>query len=358
MIESRTTLAAREDHRSFLFIMDDYGSLNLETETSLLLMQELLDRGHSVSWLQDDELALANNQPVGLVAPVLSTSPFKCGQAKFCSLQHFDAVLVRKDPPFNSRYLQLTLILDHLDETVLQFNNVSALRDFNEKLLPLRWPQFSAPTLVSMSELQVTEFTRQHQTIVLKPLDDCSGRGILKLSWDKDGQFKNILEQALKDSHGEPRFLMAQKFLAGVSNGDKRVFLLDGEAIGVVNRIPRQGNFLANIHQGARCEASELTAREKMIIATVAPFLRQHGIFMAGADFIDGYLTELNITSPSALRQINAVSGTRLEREIVNAMLRQISTRYTKSGTATDHSVHKPTQTAGIPEPYLTGLMF
>lgn len=315
------------DNKSFLFVMDAYETLNLQTETSLLLMQELLQRGHQVSWLQEEDLALQQNQPAGIVYPVLSTAPFKLGMPVMKELRHFDAMLVRKDPPFNARYLQLTLILDHLDSRVLQFNEVSALRNFNEKMLPLHWPEFMPPTLVSMNEQQLTEFLAEHRTVILKPLDDCSGRGIVKLSWDDEELYKQTLRTALQDANGQSRYLMAQRYLSSVSEGDKRVYLLDGEAIGSVNRIPQSGNFLANIHQGARCEPTELSEKEKEIIRTIKPFLHEHGIFLAGADFIGGYLTELNITSPSALRQINAVDGTRLETRIVDLMLHRIAER-------------------------------
>ncbi len=118
---------------------------------------------------------------------------------------------------------------------------------------------------------------------------------------------------------------MAQKYLPAVSHGDKRIYLVDGEPVGMVNRIPRPGSFLANIHQGAECVSSQLSAREKHIIRRIASFLREQGIFLAGADFIGGYLTELNITSPSAVRQINEVNGDQVQGRIVDAMLEQIT---------------------------------
>ena len=312
---------------SFLFIMDPYETLNLETETSLLLMQELLNRDQQVFWLQQEDLALQHDQPMGRVFQVTGTNPLQMTEPEWVNLNHFDAVLVRKDPPFDTQYLQLTLILDHLGSHVVQFNDVRALREFNEKILPLRWPEFTPPTLVSMNEDQIAEFTIEHQSVVLKPLNDCSGRGISKIELDERGDFHQQIHTALLDSHGSPRFLVAQKYLPAVSQGDKRVFLVDGVPVGIVNRIPKDGSYLANIHQGAKCEAAKLSGREYRIITTIAPFLREQGIFLAGADFIDGYLTELNITSPSAIRQINEVSGEQVQRRIVDAMLCQIGAR-------------------------------
>jgi glutathione synthase len=308
----------------FLFVMDPCETLNLETETSLLLMQELIERGQGVYWLQQEDLSLEHDQPMGLVFPVTGADPLQRVEPAWSNLNWFDAVLVRKDPPFDTGYLQLTLILDHLDPGVAQFNDVKALRNFNEKMLPLRWPEFTPPTLISMSADQLARFAMKHRDLVLKPLDDCSGRGILKIEWDERGDFREQIKSALTDSNGKPRFLLAQKYLPAVSQGDKRVYLVNGKALGMVNRVPQTGSFLANIHQGATCLPAQLSAREDHIIKTIAPFLLEHGIFLAGADFIDGYLTELNITSPSAIRQINEVSGEQVQHRIVDAMLERI----------------------------------
>ena len=309
----------------FLFIMDPFETLNLATETSLLLMQDLIERGQSVCWLQQEDLALVHDQPMGLVFPVTGTEPLQRAEPTWSSLNLFDAVLVRKDPPFDTEYLQLTLILDHLDPGVAQFNDVKALRNFNEKMLPLRWPEFTPPTLISMSSDQLKRFTIEHRSVVLKPLNDCSGRGISKIDWDERGEFLGQIDEALTDADGKHRFLVAQKYLPAVSQGDKRVYLVNGEPVGMVNRIPQPGSYLANIHQGAQCVPAKLSSRESHIIGNIAPFLLANGIVLAGADFIDGYLTELNITSPSAIRQINEVSGEQVQHRIVDAMLERIA---------------------------------
>jgi len=305
----------------FLFVMDPFETLNLETETSLVLMQELIERGQGVYWLQQEGVALVYDQPMGLVSRVTGADPLGREEPGWSNLNSFDAVLVRKDPPFDTEYLQLTLILDYLDPGVAQFNDVKALRNFNEKMLPLRWPEFTPPTLITMNADQLEQFTIEHQRLVLKPLNDCSGRGISRIDWDERGDFRVRIGEALSDADGKVRFLVAQKYLPAVSMGDKRVYLVNGEPVGMVNRIPQPGSYLANIHQGAQCEPAQLSARESHIINTITPFLLDQGIFLAGADFIDGYLTELNITSPSAIRQINEVSGEQVQHRIVDAML-------------------------------------
>jgi len=312
--------------------MDPYESLNLATETSLVLMQDLIERGHGVYWVQQEDVALVQDQPMGLVSSVTGVDPLQRAEPSWSDLNSFDAVLVRKDPPFDTGYLQLTLILDYLDPGVSQFNDVKALRNFNEKMLPLRWPEFTPPTLITMNTDQLERFTVENRSIVLKPLNDCSGRGILKIDWDERGDSREQIAEALIDSDGQARFLVAQKYLPAVSQGDKRIYLVNGEPLGMVNRIPQPGSYLANIHQGARCEPAQLNARENHIIRSIAPFLSEHGIFLAGADFIGGYLTELNITSPSAIRQINDVSGERVQHRIVDAMLESIARKQGSAG--------------------------
>jgi len=327
----------------FLFIMDPAETLNLKTETSLLLMQELIKRHQQVYWLQQEDLALYHDQPMGKVCQVTGTEPLQRNEPAWENLNGFDAVLVRKDPPFDTVFLQLTLILDHLDPRIAQFNDVRALRDFNEKILPLRWPGFTPPTLISMNAEQIAHFSEKHQSVILKPLNDCSGRGIRKIDFDTAGDFRVQIAEALRDEQGGLRFLVAQKYLPAVSHGDKRVYLVNGEPFGMVNRIPAEGKLLANIHQGATCEATSLEPREALIITSIAPFLREHGIFLAGADFIGGYLTELNITSPSAIRQINEVSGEQVHLRIVDAMLDYMGiaeparAEITAATTATQH---------------------
>lgn len=309
----------------FVFLMDPYETLNLETETSLLLMDELIKRGFDVAWLQEEDIWLSNGRLFGRVRQVLHTAPFQLGSPHTRHLDEFDALLPRIDPPVNTRYVQVTQLLDFLSPHVVQFNPAHALRTFNEKLLPLLWPQFTPPTLVSSDVEELVAFLARHRDIVLKPLNECSGRGIRRLQHQTNHDARDELERLLGEDRKPTGFMLVQKFLPGVRNGDKRVFLLDGEPLAAVNRIPKDPHSLANIHQGAICEVTSLTSRELEILSVIGPFLRRENIMLAGADFIDGYLTEVNITSPSALRQINAVNHTSVETVIVDAMLNRIA---------------------------------
>ena len=309
-----------------LFVMDPYAGLNLETETSLLLIEELLTRGHKAWWAEPDDIDLDGDRLRIHARQVLDLSPFRLGAPLELDAGGIDAVLIRKDPPFDSNYLHLTQLLDRLPPRVLQVNPARALREFNEKLSAMRFPAHSPEALVSLSAERLGTFVRLHGEAVIKPLDDCSGRGITFLRADHPA-LDAELASLLRDRNGRPRYLQAQAYLPAISNGDKRVYLVDGDVAGIVNRIPREGSRLGNIHQGARVEAAALTADEAACVAGLKPWLQRHGLLLVGADFIGGRLTELNITSPSAVRQINAVSGTHVERHIVDVLLSKIRQR-------------------------------
>jgi len=300
--------------------MDPYETLNLQTETSLLIMQELLARNHQVYWLESSAMYLIQDDPRGVIQPVQSVEPFVLGQGRDQSLNDYDAVLLRFDPPFDSNYLHTTYILDYLNPAVFQFNSVASLRNFNEKILPLRWPELTPPTLISMDRDVLLNFAQQHEDVIVKPLDDCSGRGVKKLSYHDLKKDSAVLTGSLLDESQHPRYIVMQKFLPAVKNGDKRVYLIAGDIAGAVNRIPGQGKYLANIHQGAACEKTKVSDKEYRAVQAIRPFLIEQGLFLVGVDFIDGLITEINVTSPSAVRQINQVMGEKIHAKIVDEM--------------------------------------
>jgi len=306
----------------FLFLMDPYDTLNLETETSLLLMDELKQKGQQVYWIEPHALHLKQNQVMGEVQSVESVSPFQLGPAKEQLLENFDCLLIRNDPPFDINYYHLMLILDYLPSGVVQINPPRALRDLNEKISGLALPQFSPATITTKNWKEMVKFAKEQGEIVIKPLDECSGRGVEKIS-AQEPALGNILKAKMGEGR-KAHYLTAQAFLPAIYEGDKRVFLVDGECLGVVNRIPADGSFMGNIHQGARCEASTLSDDEKEIIQAIAAFLEPHNVFMAGIDLIGGKVTEINLTSPSAVRQINNVSGLQIEKRIVEKILAHV----------------------------------
>jgi glutathione synthase len=304
-----------------LFIIDPLDTLNLATETSLLLMQEMGRRGHlcSVATLPDlymDQRDAAVRARA--IALDFEQRPFyRLGAAADLAFTAFNLVLMRKDPPVDTDYLAATFVLERAAAAVPVVNDPVSLRTVNEKLLPLSLPQFAPPTLVSNDAARLAAFAGGHGRVVLKPLEDCSGRGIQVVA-AQDAESVIAAYLAARGGH----YIMAQQFLPGVAAGDTRILLLAGEPIGAVNRIPRSPDHLANIHQGARVEAATIGARARAIIAAVKPLLLQHRLWLAGIDVIDGYLTEINVTSPSAARQINQVSGTHVEVPIVDFLER------------------------------------
>jgi len=310
------------------FLMDAYDSLNLATETSLLCMDELIARGHSVYWLEQSGLSLWGGRLYARLVRQQSTNPFLQDPADTIGVEALDALVIRKDPPFDKSYLHLTYLLDFLDPAVVQINSPGALRDVNEKVHTLKWPEYCPDTMVSRDPDVLLEFASRYDRVVLKPLDDCSGRGIRFAGADaaSAARIRAMLE--------EEGYVLAQEFLPGVRQGDKRVYLVNGQPVGWVNRIPAPGSDLANIHQGAICRASELTMRERNISEVVGADLVNRGILLAGLDFIDGRLTEINVTSPSAVRQINEVAGSHLEIVIVDAIVDRIESMQPQSRLA------------------------
>jgi glutathione synthase len=259
--------------------MDPYPTLNLDTETSLLCMDELIKRGHQVFWLEQDKLSLRNDDLIGKSARVVSVSPFKLAPEETINLDDMSAIVIRKDPPFDKLYLHLTYLLDFIAPTVAQINSPRALRNINEKLFTLNWPHHCPDTLTTMDPDLLLDFIRKHGKVVLKPLDDCSGRGISFVTSDDPGLTQLLVE--IFSDEGKQRYIMAQEFLPQILSGDKRIYLVNGEAVGWVNRIPPPGSDLANIHQGATCHKSELTVSERMLSWEIGSELKQEGIILA-----------------------------------------------------------------------------
>lgn len=302
-----------------LVVLDPLEVLILETETSLLLIEEAGRRGHRASVAHLPDLYLrdgtARARTRSLDVDLERRPPCRVGGIEDRSLDSFDLVLMRKDPPVDTAYANAVMILAAARGSVPILNDPIGLLVSNEKLLPLEIPGAAPPTLVTAEPEVVAAFTREHEEVVVKPLHEFSGRGVTRLS-TRESALDADAVGSLAAHQG--RHVLVQRFLPEVRHGDKRVFVLGGEPIGWVNRVPRPGSFLANIHQGAAVEPAALTDRERELIAVAAPLLARRGLEMAGFDFIGDWLTEINVTSPSAVRQIDRVMGIRLEERIVD----------------------------------------
>ena len=300
-------------------MMDPIEVLIVETETSLLLIGEAGRRGHRCALAHLGDLYLADRTARARTRPIAvedETRPHaRLGSDEDRALDSFDLVLMRKDPPVDVDYLNSLMILEPAAEAVPVINDPAGLRGSNEKLLPLEVPGAAAPSGVTADPRVVAEFVREHEDVVVKPLNEFCGHGIVRYS-TRDSDLDADSVGGLATHEG--RHVLVQRFLPEVVNGDKRVFVVAGEPLGWVNRLPRAGSFRANIHQGARVEATSLTKRDRELIEAFAPILAARGLELAGFDFIGEYVTEINVTSPSALRQINQVMGERLERKLVD----------------------------------------
>lgn len=305
-----------------LFVIDPLEALILETETSLLMMSEAARRGHTpwITYLRELYLGAAGARtrarPIDIDE---SVRPFyRLGPPEDRALGSFDIVLMRKDPPVDLDYHNALAILSRArDEAPIVNDPVGMVRS-NEKLLPLEIPGAAPPSVVTADPEVATAFVREHGDVVVKPLNEFSGHGIRRVRVPR-----TALESGLLESLPAGRHVLLQRFLPEVERGDKRVLVLEGEPLGWVNRVPRPGSFHANIHQGAAVEKTSLNDRERELIQVSRPLLAERGLEMTGFDFIGGWLTEINFTSPSALRQIDQVMEERLEVRLVDWLERR-----------------------------------
>ena len=239
--------------------------------------------------------------------------PLGLGDRVELDLGDVDVILVRPDPPFDQRYLHLTLMLDVVVDRTLVVNSPSGLRAANEKLYALRFPEVTPPTIVSADRDRLLAFADRHDGAVVKPIDGHGGRGVLVVR-PGDENAASILDTVT--SRGTVP-VVAQRYLPGVGNGDKRILLLDGEPLGAVLRRPSGADFRANICVGGVVQLVELDAADRRIVAAVAPALREDGLAFVGIDVVDGHLTEVNVTSPTGLRQLCELSGLRRDLDVV-----------------------------------------
>ncbi len=290
-----------------LFILDPLDRLGLAGDTSYALMLEAAARGWDVWTCQVEHLGLVGDDAVVDAVPTIVTPATTAAEAFQVEaraarrLADFDVVLMRKDPPVDVAYLHATWILDHARGKTLLVNDPRGLRELNEHLAVLRFPNLTPPTIVTRSAERLRAFQReQGGAIVVKPVDGYGGLGIFVVR-DGDPNASSILETSTDAGR---KWTIAQRFLPEVVQGDKRIVLVDGEPVGAVLRVPAEAEARGNLHVGGRPVKCAIDARDREIIAAVAPMLRDHGQILVGLDVIGGMLTELNITSPTGIRHI------------------------------------------------------
>lgn len=294
-----------------LVIMDPIEGIKPYKDTSFAMMLAAQARGHELYYCTAQALSFSDGRANATAFPVAvfdqTTDYFQLGEAVTLALTDFDIILMRKDPPFDNDYLYATHLLDHAQaQGVVVANAPQALRDVNEKLFILQFPQCIAPTLVSAKADEIRAFWQTHGDVILKPLHAMGGAGIFRLKSD-DPNVGVIIETL---THHGQHLIMAQGYLAAIAQGDKRILLIDGEPVPYcLARLAAEGETRANLAAGGRGVVQPLSERDYWLAAQVGPRLKAMGLRFVGLDVIGDYITEINVTSPTCVREIDAATG-------------------------------------------------
>jgi len=288
-------------------VMDPIADLNYQKDSSLAMLWAAQQRGWQLSYMEMADLYLQDGEARARMRPLEvfhdASKWYQLGDEQDSNLGDLNVILMRKDPPFDNEFLYSTYILERAEaQGALVVNRARSLRDFNEKVFATQFPQCCPPVLVSRDMKRLKAFHQQHQNVIFKPLDGMGGASIFHVKTG-DLNLSVILETLTQ--HGQ-RQIMAQRFIPEISAGDKRILLIDGEPIPYgLARIPSQGESRGNLAAGGRAEAVELSERDRWICQQVAPKLKESGLLFVGLDVIGDYLTEINVTSPTCIRQLD-----------------------------------------------------
>jgi len=301
--------------------MDPIQSINPLGDSTFALMLEAEARGHELVYYTPDTLALQDNCVTASVASIeVFDKPkgehFALGNFERRDLSAFDTVLMRQDPPFDMNYITLTHLLERLHPKTFVVNPPAAVRNAPEKILVTDFPDLMPPTLVTRDRAMIHAFRRRHGNIIVKPLYGNGGAGVFFIQ-EGDHNLASLLE-LFEANYREP--FMIQRYLPEVRKGDKRIILIDGEPVAGLNRVPSEGEARSNMHAGGRPELSELTPRDREICATIGPALKRRDMIFVGIDVIGDYLTEINVTSPTGIREIKRFGGPDIAVLIWNAI--------------------------------------
>lgn len=307
--------------------MDPIESVNINADSTFVLALEAQRRGHALYHYLPSALALRNGRVMATVRRLEvrreAGNHATLGEPEFLDLATMDVILMRQDPPFDMAYITATHLLEHIHPATLVVNDPVHVRNAPEKLLVTHFPELMPPTLITSDPRQVVDFRSEYKDIVLKPLFGNGGAGVFHVKPD-DENLGSLLELFTQLSR-EP--VIVQQYLPAVREGDKRIILVDGQPAGAVNRVPQAGEARSNLHVGGRALKAELTSRDREICEAIGPTLRARGLIFVGIDVIGTHLTEINVTSPTGIQEINRFDNVRIESQIWDAIeLRRAST--------------------------------
>ena len=313
--------------KSLGIVMDPIQSINYLKDTSLSILLAAQRQGYKLFYIEQGDLFLENGLPFAEVCPLrVFDDPdcwYKLDNRSAVPLDEIAVVLMRKDPPFDSEYIYSTYILEAAEKRgTLVVNKPQSLRDCNEKVFATEFPQCTPPLLVSRSLKRLKGFLQEHQDVVFKPLDGMGGTSIFRVK--ADDQNLNVILETLTQYGSQT--IMAQKYLADISDGDKRVLIVDGEVIPYcLARIPSASDFRGNLAAGGRGEVRPLSDRDQWIAKQIAPTLVERGLLFVGLDIIGDYLTEINVTSPTCVQEIDREQNTAIGDKLIAAINRRLS---------------------------------
>ena len=303
--------------------MDPIESINIDTDSSFMMALEAQRRGHRLFHYHPRDLSLTGNTLTARVRPLTVErkrgAHYTLGEAALTDLSTLDVILMRQDPPFDMAYITATHMLEHVQPKVLVLNDPAEVRNAPEKLFVTKFPDLMPPTLITSDKQAILDFRAQYKDIIVKPLFGNGGAGVFHLKPD-DENLGSLLE-LFTQLYREP--VIVQKYLPEIRQGDKRIILIDGEPAGAVSRMPQDGEARANFHAGGSAKKTELTPREREICAAIGPMLREKGLVFVGIDVIGDYMTEINVTSPTGIQEINRLDGTQLEVTLWDAIERR-----------------------------------
>ena len=293
----------------------DLKKVNIKTDTTILLATEAQKRGYKVYYFRPEDLSFLNGKVIAFCKHI----KIHDNKKKFYSilktinfnLEKSNVILIRNDPPFNSRYLYTTFLLNHISRKVKIINHPFAVRNVSEKMFSINFMKYMPPTLISENQKEIKKFFKKQKSVVVKPIDGFSGNNVILLKSFNASKIRKLLK---KNNH-----LFFQKFLPGVSRGDKRVFIIKGKIVGAISRVPKKGSILSNMSKGAHAKLTKLTNKERKASRAIGKLLVKNKIYFAGIDFIQEKLIgDINVTSPTGLAAYRDLSGINLAKTFWN----------------------------------------